>query len=274
MTRGTSSPPSETPPRRLPWTGLAWAAVALAAVVAGAAVWLATCRTVDESRRAATAAVDRVARSAGDIAERFRTGRITTTFIAAIPRLLPDSGVQLELAAFEATETFSRSDDRSVFFGLVPLGTTVSEIRVPVTYRYHVRLDEPWHLSVREHTCLVSAPALRPALPPAIHTDRMEKRVSSGWLRFDDREQMETLERTITPRLNARAANADHVGLVRETCRVRLAEFVRSWLLAEDHWSEARFRAVVVRFADEPPAREALLPPTLTLEGVEPGGGG
>ncbi len=253
------------------WTGVAWATVVLAAVIATTLVWLATCRTIRHGQQAAEDTVERVARGAADLAERFRTGRITSTFVAALPRLVPGIGVSLELAAFEATETFTRADERAILFDLVPLGTTVSEIRVPVTYRYHVRLDEPWRLAVSDHTCLVEAPPLRPTLPPAIHTDRMEKHVSSGWLRFDDDEQMDLLERTITPRVSARAANPEHVELVRETCRVRLAEFVRGWLLTEDHWSEDRFRAVVVRFADEPPFESSVLAPTLTIEdgGIE-----
>ena len=63
---------------------------------------------------------------------------------------------------------------------------------------------------------------------------------------------MAELERSITPMLNARAADPDHLELVRARCRRRVAEFVRTWLLREDHWRRDRFRAVAVRFEDEP----------------------
>jgi len=217
--------------------------------------------TAREGGRAAADAVRSAGESAAAIAGRFATGTITTTFVSAIPHLLPDGGTKLELAAFEATETLSRTDDRRVFFDMVPLGATVSEIRVPVTYRYHLRLDEPWRLEIEGGTCVVHAPPIRPTLPPAIHTDRMEKRSESGWLRFDEAEQMEALERSLTPTLSARARDPEHLELVREQCRRRVADFVRSWLLLEDQWGPERFNHVEVIFADEKGDEPATLSP-------------
>jgi len=237
-------------------------------LVAVFVAWLAflafheTCQAV---RDGPASAVKGAADAAGAIAERFRTGRITTTFTAALPRLQP-GGATLELAAYEAVETFRRADERAVFFELVPLGTNVTEIRVPVTYRYHVRLDDPWRLDVRDRVCLVRAPRLRPTLPPAIQTDRMEKRGERGWLRFDLERQMEDLERSITPTLVARAGDPSSVDVVRETCRRRVAEFVRDWLLREDQWRENRFTAVTVTFEDEGLDPAALPAPTLRRE--------
>ena len=206
-----------------------------------------------------------LADSAAGLAESFRTENITTTFVSAIPRIAPDSGAKLELVAIEGVESFSRVSDRRIFFDLVPLGATVSEIRVPVTYRYHLRLDDPWHIEVDDHACIVHAPEIRATLPPAIHTDGLEKRSSSGWLRFDDEEQMVALERSLTERLGRRAADPDSIDLVRETCRREVAEFVRNWLLAEDHWRNDRFRSVTVVFPDEEAGDPSALPPTLTL---------
>ena len=57
-----------------------------------------------------------------------------------------------------------------------------------------------------------------------------------------------------------------HIDLVREICRRRTAEFVRNWLLAEDHWRADRFRSVTVIFADETPQDPLAIPPTLSLE--------
>jgi len=217
-------------------------------------------QTAREGGRATADAVRALGDSAAEIAGRFSTGTITTTFISAIPRLVPDGGTLLELAAFEATESLSQVDDRRIFFDLVPLGSTISEIRLPVTYRYHLRLDEEWRLSVADGVCVVNAPSIRPTLPPAIHTDRMEKRSESGWLRFNENEQMEALERSLTPTLAARAADPDHLELVRERCRRRVAEFVQSWLLLEDQWGAERFTHVEVVFADEQDEPSALAP--------------
>lgn len=222
--------------------------------------------TAREGGRATADAVRAVSEGAAEIAGRFSTGTITTTFVAAIPRLVPDGGTLLELAAFEATETISQTDDRRVFFDMVPLGSTISEIRVPVTYRYHLRLDEPWKLSVSGGICVVRAPSIRPTLPPAIHTDGMEKRSESGWLRFNEDEHMEALERSLTPTLEQRASDPDHLELVRERCRRRVAEFVRSWLLMEEQWGSGGFTHVEVIFADETADEPSSLPPVVSSD--------
>lgn len=226
-------------------------------------------RTVLAGGQVTADTVRAVGESAADIAGRFASGTITTTFVAAIPRLVPDGGTLLELAAYEATETLRRTDDRRIFFDMVPLGATVSEIRVPVTYRYHLRLDDEWRLEVSNGVCLVLAPTIRPTLPPAIHTDRMEKRSESGWLRFNADEEMAALEKSLTPTLSERAADADHIELIRETCRRRVADFVESWLLIEQQWGPGRFTHVEVVFADEPPAARTDRP---VIGGVEVSG--
>jgi hypothetical protein len=240
---------------RTPWLDalrlLRWPVVIIGLGFAMVAVVVQLREAAREGGRATVEAVETARDGAAEIAARFATGTITTTFVSAIPRLVPDGGTKLELAAYEAVETVSRTDDRRVLFDMVPLGSTVSEIRVPVTYRYHLRLDEEWRLEVSGGVCRVLAPPIRPTLPPAIHTDRMEKRSDSGWLRFDEDEQMEALERSLTPTLAERAADPGHLGLVRERCRRRVAEFVRSWLLLEDQWGPDRFTHVEVRFADE-----------------------
>ncbi|MFA6546575.1 MAG: hypothetical protein WCS99_19320, partial [Limisphaerales bacterium] len=114
-------------------------------------------------------------------------------------------------------------------------------------------------------TCIVRAPAIRPSLPPAIHTDQMRKRSEAGWARFDAGEQMAELERSLTPRLTRHAADPRRLALVREECRKTVAEFVRDWLLREDHWRKDRFDSIKVVFADEQGAKPVLAPPVITL---------
>ncbi len=248
---------------------LRWPLVVLVMGLLVAMVAIRACRTVERGQEATASAVGRAGEALGGIAERFRTGSITTTFIAAVPHLVPGEGPRLELIAFEATEVFTRSDDRRVLFDLVSLGTTVSQIRVPVTYRYHLRLDDPWRLEATGQTVVVRAPQIRPTVPPAIHTDRMEKLSSSAWLRFDAAEQMEMLERSLTPTLSRRAADRGRIDLVREQCRRRVAELIRAWLEAEDHWRADRFRAITVVFADEDMAAATDELPTLSLPGLQ-----
>jgi hypothetical protein len=56
------------------------------------------------------------------------------------------------------------------------------------------------------------------------------------------------------------------VGLVRETCRKRVAEFVRDWLLREDQWRSDGFSGITVTFEDEGKDPASLPSPTLRRE--------
>jgi hypothetical protein len=187
------------------------------------------------------------------IAREFKTGRISESFHQQLTQIRSTHGDILEVATAESEERLSRSDSLSLFGEALSLGTTTSEIRVPVTYRYHVRLSDPWTLSTEGNVCRVIAPPLRPSLPPAIHTDRMDKQTDAGWLRFNAQANLDALEKSVTPRLAGRAADPQHIALVRETARQSVAEFVRHWLLTQNQWQEGRFEAVTVEFADEPP---------------------
>lgn len=223
------------------------------------------CRMFEQGQEQVTGTLRDAGNTAAAIAEGFRSGTITTTFVSSLPQLVPDGGLKLELAAYESVETFTRSDTRRVLWDVVDLGTTTTEIRVPVTFRYHLRLNDPWHLVVRGHSCVVHAPSIRPTLPPAVHLDRLERQSERGWARFNVDEQMQELEHYMAQSLELRARNETHIDLVREQCRVRVAEFVRNWLLKEDHWREDRFSSVVVIFGDEELAAE-IPQPTLRID--------
>jgi hypothetical protein len=239
----SASPP--VPPRLEP----GWVKFALALVLCGT-VLLATKMILDRM---------------GGMAGKFRQQHITETFLSALPALSRTPGGTLELATATATETLTRTDERTIAWDMIYLGKTVSEISVPVTYRYHLVLRDPWKLDVVGNTCVVRAPAIRPSLPPAIHTDRMQKRSEAGWARFDAKEQMAELERSLTPRLARTAGDPRRLALVREECRKTVAEFVRDWLLREDHWRNDRFTSIKVIFADEPDTKPELAPPTVSL---------
>ncbi len=241
-----------------------WPLVIVLLAVLGVYLACRTLRTGVDALGQAPRAAREVMRGAAELAGRFKSGKITTTFVAAIPQLAP--AANLEVATLEATETFSRKNEKRIFWDAISLGTTITEIKVPVTYRYHVPLGGRWRLDVRDHTCIVVAPPIRPDLPPAIHTDRMQKKARSGWLRFNAREQMEALERNITPILKTYAMDQRHLDMVREHCRRGVARFVRMWLLKEDHWRRDRFSAIKVIFADEADVEPANIEPAARLE--------
>ena len=219
----------------------------------------------DETLDRAGKGLDRAGAVARDIASRFQSGTITETFTAAIPKLKGTGMGNLELATAEATESFSRMDSKTIAWDLLYLGTTETEIKVPVTYRYHLRLADRWRLNVSNQTCIVYAPAIRPSLPPAIHTDQMQKRSDPGWARFNVGEQMNELEQSITPTLRRYAGDPRHMGMVRETCRKTVAEFVRNWLLQENQWRRDRFHTIKVIFPDEAGVDVSQVEPTIQI---------
>lgn len=245
-----------------PWITAILAGMAIVLVGFALYAYLRTLRAGQEVAEGTGSALRAAVSELPAIAEKFREGRITTTFIEGLPNAESTQGNILELATSENHEFFRREDSKVTLWGYLDLGTTVSEIRVPVTFRYHLRLNEPWHLTLRGQVCVVVAPPFRPSLPPAIHTDRMEKSTTSGWGRFNKDENLDELEKRLTPMLSERAGNRRHLALVREECRKSVAEYVRNWLVREDHWRKDRFAAIQVVFADELPAgsRGSALP--------------
>ena len=242
---------------------LRWLPFAILAVTPLIAVilWLHSCEKIT------IGSIREAGRQVSDIAGKFRKGTITQTFVAAIPTIFHTPGGNLEIATLAATETFQKSDNRTYDFRFFEYnaGTTVVEIRVPVVYRYHVRLQDAWRVDVHSNTCIVFAPRIRPTLPPAIDTEKMSKEVNEPALRFNGNELLASLEKSITPTLVHYAADDQHLAVVREECRKTVAEFIRDWLLKEDQWRDDRFHAIKVIFADETNANPRLMPPALEL---------
>ncbi len=236
----------------------------LAGLALVAYVW--TLRSAGQAAERLGGSVEAAGERIADIGERFRTGTITQTFLSSIPRIHGTGLGNLELATTEITELLSVTDERRILWDWVSLGETASEIRVPVTYRYHLRLADTWQVDISEQTIVVHAPAIRASLPPAIDTETMTKRTEQSWLRFNGQDQLEQLERSLTPTLERFAQDGPHLDLVREQCRRTVAGFVRAWLLSENQWGADRFRSIVVVFPDESPSADDLRMPTLELQ--------
>jgi hypothetical protein len=191
---------------------------------------------------------------------------ISTTFRQSITEIASTKGDILEVATMQTDETVTKFDMKSAFNEAVYLGTTISEIRTPVVYRYHIRLSDDWQLSLENGICTVRGPTLRPTLPPAIRTEGMEKKSEAGWLRFNAAENLAALEKELTPTLEKRAGNQAHLDLVREAARKSVAEFVKTWLLKEGKPHQAAVRSITVIFPDEAQTSPVTLPPTLQLQ--------
>lgn len=200
----------------------------------------------------------------------FQKQTLTEAFHESIRRVLSTNGDVLELATLESEETVTRFDSKTLF-DVVYLGTTESEIRARVVYRYHLKLSDPWQISVRDGRCVVLAPAIRPSLPPAIRTETMEKKSAAGWLRFNSAENLAELEKGLTGLLERRAAAPGKINHVREAARLSVAKFVQAWMLREQsHLPLSGLRGIVVIFPDEPAAANVnaaqLLPETLRFD--------
>jgi len=243
-----SAPPSTA---RSTLVAFRWPLVLIALMVLAYLLWRDTFSRVDRAAGAVSNVAAAAARGAEELAGKFWSGDVTESFVAAIPEVQSAGGGRLEVATARVTETLTRSDERRILWDAISLGTTVSEIKVPVTYRYHLPLEGPWRIEIQQGTCIVYAPAIRPSLPPAIHSDGIEKRVAAGWLRFDGADQLADLERSLTPRLVGLASDPRHLAFAREPARHTVAEFVRTWLLQQEQWGGDAASTLLVVFPDE-----------------------
>lgn len=268
-----SNSPSESSPSPSPWVALRWPAVLLGMALLA---FLAYRETLDRAGAGAQALGDAAQSVAGAAADRvqaaaegFFSGNVTESFVSSMPEVQDAGQGRLEVATAEIVEVLSRSEEKRMAWDVLSLGTTTVEIEVPVTYRYHLRLDEAWKVEIHGPVCLVTAPRIRPSLPPALHTDRMRQRTEEAWLSFDGAAQMETLQKNLTPRLNERAKSPKHLDLAREPARKTVANFVRTWLLQQNYWTDDRFSTIRVRFADEVEDDASIdLPESVTVEPV------
>lgn len=186
---------------------------------------------------------------------------VTHTINQSIADIRATKGDVLILAELESLQTIRENDTRTMKVPVpfseiildVPLGTTVSEVRVPAHFRYFVRLSEPIAVKITEHgnlrRCVVTAPPLTAQTPVTFDTNRMEIRVDAGWLRFNKEEAKEKVIRSITPVLEMRAP--ENARLARDKARAAFAAFVRKWLLQDDLLGEDRISDIIVLFPGE-----------------------
>jgi len=240
------------------WTKVFWLFVLLGVAglaVFGSFVWLGK-QGIDSTKEVAI-----------EVVRAFRPEQVVQSFEEW--RELEATGTDgdiLEIATAEATEQFTRQTNLEMFGTKLPLGTTVSEIVVPATYRYHIDLDEDWFLTSDGSTLLVLAPEVRPSLPVAFDTGRMRKKTNAGWARWDGAESLAALEKTLTSKLEKRARQEEVLDEVREEGRLAVAKFVRKWLLARTAWGEDRFDEIVIKFEGEDGPPLTSMPPTLRWE--------
>ena len=173
----------------------------------------------------------------------------SSALASGVPVVMRSPGGLLEVSTVTVYERFRRTDAKEILG--MPLGTTVSIIQVPVTYRYHIEMQKEWPILLSGKTALVRAGEVRPSLPAAIDTSKMEKYTQSGWARFNKNENLELLERSITPQLEARSQVPAIRQLAIDAGRQTVREFVTTWLLKEQGWKQGGENKVIVLFPGE-----------------------
>ncbi len=165
------------------------------------------------------------------------------------PVVMHTNGGLLEVATIKATERFDNTTTHSLFGQEV--GNTFAHIRVPVTYRYHIALAPEWRFMLREKTFVVVAPPVKPSLPVAIDTAKLERESHGIWSLITGTDTVDKLQRSITPTLAEYAASKKYLDLQRDTARTTVTEFVGKWVMSQEKWSSAKDYRVKVFFADE-----------------------
>lgn len=173
---------------------------------------------------------------------------VTVTEVAK-PVVMRTEGGTLFVSSMEATHELSRSVIHTVLG--VEAAKTEAKVKVPVVYKYEIELAREWTFLRRGNVVAVIAPAVRPSLPVAIDTSKLTSS-TKGLVAFAHREEeINTLQRTISPTLEQYAKSPTYISHQREAARKTVAEFVRKWILKQPEWKNDDKVVVKVFFADE-----------------------
>ncbi len=161
-------------------------------------------------------------------------------------------GGLLEVSTVRSSEQFDKKFVYTVFG--VKVGETVPHIRVPAVYRYHIELAPEWKIIRTGTVFTVVTPPVKPSLPVALDLAHMQKDVGGTWILipFNERDDLNALEREITATLAAKASSPAYLQLQREDARKTVTEFVRKWLITQAQWQSESQSNIRVLFADEP----------------------
>jgi hypothetical protein len=178
------------------------------------------------------------------------TQDIQTRLEEAISQIRPTQGDILEVATLDSFETLTRKDTK-LLFNKINIGSTTSEIKLKVTYRYHIKLGDRWSAQVNNNVLVIQAPELRPSLPPAIHSDSIEKKVESGWLRFNKEQSLKALEESLTQSLEHLAMTPAKQAMLLEGSKQAVERFLRTWVLSQEKWKDLSEREMKIVFTNE-----------------------
>ncbi|HEY6565248.1 MAG TPA: hypothetical protein VIY86_12165 [Pirellulaceae bacterium] len=175
------------------------------------------------------------------------------------PVVMRTKGGLLEVSSIKSPERFEASQNHTI--AGIFVGKTISRIRVPAVFRYHIELAPEWKILLRDKTFIVVAPPVTPTLPVAIDTASLESESSGTWSLITGQKLIDDLQRSISAGLAEKAKSRTYVELQREEARKTVAEFVTRWLITQDRWKSTSDHPVRVFFSDEPIRVLGTLPP-------------
>lgn len=165
------------------------------------------------------------------------------------PVVMQTKGGLLEVSIVTATEHFLKSTTHTILG--VPVGTTIAQIRVPATYRYHIELAPQWKMLKQKNALIVIAPEVRPSLPVAFDSSGIQAQVNGLWSPITGPTVLNGLQKAITPQLNLKSTAKPYIDLQREVARKTVHQFVNKWVMSDEKWKGAGLTEVHVFFADE-----------------------
>lgn len=172
------------------------------------------------------------------------------TQVVDAPLVMRTKGGLLEVSTVKATEQFETTKDHKLLG--VPIAKTIARIRVPAVYRYHIELAPEWKIIHRDNRFFVVTPPVKPSLPVAIDTGKLEKESLGAWSYFTEGAVLEPLQRSITQSLAGKSISPRYIELQRETARKTVSEFIEKWLVTQAQWKDVSVTQIKVFFADEP----------------------
>lgn len=198
-----------------------------------------------------------VAANAALFAWQLRSPPRTVTVVSgsASPVVMRTPGGLLEVSTITSEERFDSTTTHTVLG--VPVGATVAQVRVPAVYRYHVPLAKDWTFRLLGNALVAVAPPVRPSIPVAINTARLESFSSGLWSPITGSDAVKALQQSITATLATKASTPDMIKLQRESARQTVTEFVQKWVVQQPQWQGKQAPAIFVFFEDEPLGQRA-----------------
>ncbi|MBI4658368.1 MAG: hypothetical protein HY735_05910 [Verrucomicrobia bacterium] len=238
-------PPSRAKQSQSPWAkATAWMVIVFLFLAASVYVFRSLRTLPGDAVDKTAEVVEKVGDALKDILSAFNQGTITTSFVSYAASL--SANHYLQFATLRQSEVFTRKDEATTGFGYIPLPDVIVEARAPVAYTYYIDFNAKWDLVLKDEIIYVLAPPIQ-FNEPAVDASEINYEVRKGSMFRKTKQAKENLKKSIMPMVQRRAK--ENVGLVRETGRKEVADFVEKWL-ARSFVDGNKF-PVKVYFADE-----------------------